>query len=193
MGLPSPPGCGYNMGTPPGRGRTPRRGLRPHSGGRRVGRRLVTPARDLPGGRGATTPGGAMADAELRTRRHFIESVRSRGEAPDQTIGDSWDRCRPVLDAHVTAAPVDAEPDEVRQRWEASPIRRSGVGLEDQLERAAAAGDLVAAVTDADGRILWSVGSRAMRRRAEQVGFVPGGRWDEPSAGTNALGLALLS
>jgi hypothetical protein len=30
-----------------------------------------------------------------------------------------------------------------------------------------------------------------MRRRAERVNFVPGGRWDEASAGTNALGLAL--
>jgi hypothetical protein len=30
-----------------------------------------------------------------------------------------------------------------------------------------------------------------MRRRAEKVNFVPGGRWDEKSVGTNALDLAL--
>ena len=50
---------------------------------------------------------------------------------------------------------------------------------------------MVAAVTDQQGRILWSAGGASMRRSAERVGFVPGGRWDEASAGTNALGLAL--
>jgi hypothetical protein len=98
-----------------------------------------------------------------------------------------------VLDTHTATAPVDAEPDEVRERWEASPIRRSGVALEEQLAQVAEAGDLVAAVTDEDGRILWSAGGRTMRHAAEQVGFVPGGRWDELSAGTNALGLALVT
>ena len=134
-----------------------------------------------------------MANAELRAKRRSIESARAQGVAPVASIGESWSRCRPVLDAHTTAAPVDAEPDEVRERWDASPIRRSGVGIEEQLQMAADAGDLVAAVTDDEGRILWSAGGRTMRRAAEQVGFVPGGRWDESSAGTNALGLSLLT
>lgn len=132
-----------------------------------------------------------MANAELRARRRSIESARAAGVASAPEIDDSWARCRPVVDAGAAAAPVDAEPDEVRSRWAASPIRRSAVGIEEQLGAAAAAGDLVAAVTDDEGRILWSAGGRTMRRTAERVGFVPGGRWDESSAGTNALGLAL--
>lgn len=134
-----------------------------------------------------------MPEVELRARRRRIESARSRGQALGGAIGASWSRCRPVLDVHTDAAPVDAEPDEVRRRWEDSPIRRSDVGLEDHLRHAAEAGDLVAAVTDEDGRILWTAGGRTMRRAAERVAFIPGGRWDERSAGTNALGLALLS
>jgi hypothetical protein len=134
-----------------------------------------------------------MPEVELRRRRRVIEAARSNGQAVAAAIGESWARCRPLLDVHAAAAPVDAEPDEVRARWEASPIRRSDVGLEQHLTHAAEAGDLVAAVTDEEGRILWSAGGRTMRRAAEQVGFIPGGRWDEPSAGTNALGLALLS
>lgn len=134
-----------------------------------------------------------MASSELRSRRRSIESARAAGRAPDATIDDSWRRCRPVVEESRAAAPVDCEPDEVAARWDASPIRRSGVGLEDQLTRAAEAGGLVAAVTDEEGRILWSVGSREMRDEAAQVGFIPGGRWDEASAGTNALGLALLT
>lgn len=134
-----------------------------------------------------------MASPELRSRRRSIESVRAAGRAPDPTIEGSWRRCREVVDTARAAAPVDCEPADVAARWEASPIRRSGVGVEEKLARAAEAGGLVAAVTDDEGRILWSVGSRQMRDEAEQVGFVPGGRWDEASAGTNALGLALLT
>lgn len=134
-----------------------------------------------------------MPSEELRSRRRSIESARASGRAADPAIDDSWRRCRQLLEASRSAAPVDCGPDEVRARWEASPIRRSGVGVEDQLGRAAEAGDLIAAITDDEGRILWSVGERRMRRIAEGVGFVEGGRWDEPSAGTNALGLALLT
>ncbi len=134
-----------------------------------------------------------MEARELMVRRRSIEAARADGHALEPSIAASWSRCRPTLDVRRSAAPVDAEPDEVRARWEASPIRRSGVGLEEQLASAADAGDLVAAVTDEQGRILWSAGGRTMRGVAESVGFVPGGRWDEQSAGTNALGLALLT
>lgn len=133
----------------------------------------------------------AEVDGTPRERRRAIEEARSRGTASVTEIGESWSRCEPVVDPSSAAAPVDADPDEVRRRWEDSPIRRSGVELEEQLTQAADVGDLVAAVTDEDGRILWSAGGRTMRRTAESVGFVPGGRWDERSAGTNALGLAL--
>lgn len=134
-----------------------------------------------------------MPTADLARRRRTIEAARAAGQALAPTIAASWSRCQAALDQRRSAAPVDAEPDEVRDRWSASPLRRSDIGLEDQLTRIADAGDLVAAVTDEDGRILWSAGGRTMRRVAERVGFVPGGRWDEASAGTNALGLALLS
>lgn len=134
-----------------------------------------------------------MPTAELARRRRSIETARSAGKALAPAIAASWSRCRAALDEHRTAAPVDAAPDEIRARWDASPLRRSDIGLEEQLTRIADAGDLVAAVTDEDGRILWSAGGRTMRRTAERVGFLPGGRWDEASAGTNALALALLS
>ncbi|UDY36583.1 hypothetical protein [Dermatobacter hominis] len=132
-----------------------------------------------------------MADPELQRRRREVEEARESGR-PRPQIGESWSRCQEVaVDAAASAAPVDVDESEVRSRWDSSAIRRADVGLEDQLTQAAELGDLVAAVTDADGRILWSAGGRSMRRDAERVGFVPGGRWDETSAGTNALGLAL--
>ena len=45
-------------------------------------------------------------------------------------------------------------------------------------------------MTDPQTRILWTYGGRTMRRKAESVNFVAGGRWDDRSAGTNALDLA---
>ena len=63
--------------------------------------------------------------------------------------------------------------------------------LESQLQAAADDGELVVAVTDPAARILWTYGGAVMRRKAEKVNFVPGGRWDEASVGTNALDLAL--
>lgn len=134
-----------------------------------------------------------MASRELRTRRRSIESARTAGRAVDPAIDESWARCRTVVAPSRAAAPVDCEPAEVRERWEASPIRRSGIGVEEQLGRAAEASGLIAAITDDEGRILWSAGGKQMCRVAEGVGFVEGGRWDEASAGTNALGLALLT
>lgn len=132
-----------------------------------------------------------MSIREPFARRHSIEAARNAGRALKPKIAESWSRCEKVVAPDRSAAPVDAGLGEVKQRWEASPIRRSGVGLEEQLTRAADVGDLVAAVTDEEGRILWSAGGRTMRRIAERAGFVPGGRWDEASAGTNALALAL--
>lgn len=132
-----------------------------------------------------------MADVQLRRRRQLIESARARGEQVRAPIDESWSLCAPLVSAHADAAPVDLGRGEIDERWAASPIRRAGVDLEEQLRRAADTCDMVAAVTDEEGRILWSVGGTSMRRDAERVGFVPGGRWDEASAGTNALGLAL--
>ena len=62
--------------------------------------------------------------------------------------------------------------------------------MEQELRRTAEDGDLVVAVTDAQTRILWTYGGRVMRRKAETVNFVAGGRWDDTSVGTNALDLA---
>lgn len=135
----------------------------------------------------------AIATEQLRKKRRSAEHARAAGQALDPVIDESWRRSRALVDDHQQAAPVDAEPDEVRARWDASPIRRSSVGVEEQLAAAAADAGLVAAITDEQCRILWTAGSRRMRGVAEHVGFVPGGRWDEASAGTNALGLALLT
>jgi hypothetical protein len=135
---------------------------------------------------------------DLNKRRRSIERERSRfdpdgaAETGEDPVHDSWVRCAPTLAVRQDAAPLD-EADTAAERWEASPIRRAWPGLTDEMQHIAEDGDLVAAVTDEHGRILWSWGGRWMRDRAETVNFTPGGRWDERSVGTNAVALALIT
>ena len=89
----------------------------------------------------------------------------------------------------MTEAPL-ADESETAAFWQGSPLQTAVERVEAELRRTAEDGDLVVAVTDADTRILWTYGGRVMRRKAETVNFVAGGRWDDESVGTNALDLA---
>lgn len=150
------------------------------------------------------TPHGEPADQQARSghsdargRRNAIERAwtrwRDRREAPagvDPDIVSSWERSAATLPAEIGAAPLDDE-SATAASFAASPLSEAVTRLEGELRSAAEDGDLVVAVTDAETRILWTWGGRVMRRTAEDVNFVPGGRWDEASVGTNALNLAL--
>lgn len=102
-------------------------------------------------------------------------------------VTESWARCLDTVDPARESAPQDDD----RARWAGSPLRVPVTDLADELHSIAEDAGFVVAVTDESGTILWTCGGRVMRRRAEQVNFAPGGRWDEPAMGTNALSLAL--
>jgi transcriptional regulator of acetoin/glycerol metabolism len=101
----------------------------------------------------------------------------------------SWERSAPAVGIDVTEAPLADESD-TASIWNGSPLQVAVERVESELRRTAEDGDLVVAVTDAETRILWTYGGRVMRRKAETVNFVPGGRWGDTSVGTNALDLA---
>lgn len=137
---------------------------------------------------------------ELRARRNALSrtwaQVLRRGtdgphlSLPSPRVLDSWRRSSQWVSPDVEAAPVDST-DAAVEDWRRTPVAAGLRVIEDEVRRATDDGGLVAAVTDATGRIVWTHGSRVMQRRSERVGFVPGGRWDEASVGTNALALAL--
>ena len=101
----------------------------------------------------------------------------------------SWTRSEASIPIDVKEAPL-ADESEIASIWRDSPLQTAVENVEQDLRRTAEDGDLVIAVTDADTRILWTYGGRVMRRKAETVNFVAGGRWDDESVGTNALDLA---
>lgn len=137
-----------------------------------------------------------MARPELQSRR--LDALRAwtafveHGDAAVAVrpeILSSWTRSGAAVPATVREAPLADEAD-TSAFWRESPLQAAVEQVGDELRRTAEDGDLVIAVTDPDTRILWTYGGRVMRRRAETVNFVPAGRWDDRSVGTNALDLA---
>src|SRR6476469_925547 len=138
-----------------------------------------------------------MTRGELHTRR--VDAVRAwtsfveRGDDAETFVRpeilSSWARSEAAISTDVTHAPL-ADEGETAARWRGSPLQAAVERVEADLRRTAEDGDLVVAVTDAETRILWTYGGRVMRRKAESVNFVAGGRWDDQSVGTNALDLA---
>lgn len=103
-------------------------------------------------------------------------------------VAESWERSRRIVPPVLDHAPVL---EQAPERWRSGRMAAAFGVVGDQLVQVAEDGDFVAAVTDETGAIVWMAGGRTMRRRAELVGFAPGGRWDEEAVGTNALALAL--
>ena len=136
-------------------------------------------------------------EADLRARR--VDAVRAwtsfveRGDGAEHLvrpeIWSSWTRSEQTISPEVAYAPLDDE-SETEAYWRESPLQTAVERVEEDLRRTCEDGDLVVAVTDPQTRILWTYGGRTMRRKAESVNFVAGGRWDDRSAGTNALDLA---
>jgi transcriptional regulator of acetoin/glycerol metabolism len=137
-----------------------------------------------------------MTSEDLHARRvravrawtRFVEEGDGGATAVRPEILRSWELSG-VVSPTVTHAPLADEGD-TADFWKQSPLQTAVERVQDELRRTAEDGDLVIAVTDDQTRILWTYGGRVMRRKAETVNFVPGGRWDEQSVGTNALAIA---
>lgn len=136
-------------------------------------------------------------ESDLRVRRqaaarawssHF-DHVDTAGASVRPEILSSWTRSERSVPVSVDAAPL-ADEGETASFFHDSPLQVGIERVEEELRRTAEDGDLVIGVTDNQTRVLWTYGGRMMRRRAETVNFVPGGRWDDSSVGTNALDLA---
>jgi hypothetical protein len=135
---------------------------------------------------------------DLVLKRRAIEHAKAdiwsddgAGEV-DPLVRASWQRCAPRLADSTDAAPVGPE-DDARSRWNESILRRAVPGLVEQLDQASKSGDLIALVTDADGRVLWQSTPVWLRHGAESIGLQPGGVWHEHTSGTNGIGLALAA
>jgi len=127
--------------------------------------------------------------AATRAWSSFVENGDGAETLVRPEILTSWERSEAARAREVTEAPLADESD-TEALWQGSALQTAVERVEAELRRTAEDGDLVLAITDAETRILWTYGGRVMRRKAETVNFVAGGRWDDESVGTNALDLA---
>ncbi|MGW9022330.1 hypothetical protein ACWGOE_12685 [Leucobacter chromiiresistens] len=124
-------------------------------------------------------------DPEFRERFSRVSAVRP-------LVLDSW------LRAHRLTVDPDGIPerpslgeDEVREVLATHPIGSVLPVVSRLLLDEADESGFIVAVGDAAGRLLWVDGDRALRGRAEEMGFRAGMDWSERAVGTSAPGSAL--
>ena len=140
----------------------------------------------------ALTPGEDPAERIRqvgRAHERFLAGER-RPERMRPVVADSWARSAAVLRADSTP-PIELADDDLDAYRSAHPLATVMPIFRDLLGGLAEDGDHLLAVCDAHGRLLWVEGHPAILRGAESMNFVPGARWDEAHAGTNAPGTAL--
>jgi hypothetical protein len=73
------------------------------------------------------------------------------------------------------------------------PLLKSVHLLDSEFKTSLQGSELVMALADETGRIVWTTGEPSLLKTAEQANFAPGALWDEPSMGINAISLAMTS
>jgi hypothetical protein len=107
-------------------------------------------------------------------------------------VAESWNRSRANgIDPDGSLPPVDLLDDELDEYRNSHPLAAIMPVVRRLLVEDADDCDLLVAISDDVGRLLWVEGAPKLRQGAEQMHFVPGARWSEEFAGTNAPGTAL--
>ena len=126
-----------------------------------------------------------------RAHELFLTGESSDGPPVRSVVADSWRRSAVALPGPDSTAPIELGDGELEAYRAAHPLARVLPIFRDLLGGLAEDGEHLMAVCDAYGRLLWVEGTASMLRGAEGMNFVPGARWDEAHAGTNAPGTAL--
>ena len=111
--------------------------------------------------------------------------------ARDLVSSSWWRSVRTGLDPDRVLAPVLLEGAALAERRAAHPLAPVLPAARRLLLEEPLGVPVLMAVSDVDGTLLWVEGDPGLRRDAERMRFLPGARWSEDVAGTNAPGTAL--
>lgn len=132
-----------------------------------------------------------------RTLAQAHERALSGDRTPPEVrsvIRQSWRRCaRSGLDPDTGLAPVELTPEDADARWRDSPLSAAEPLMRELLADVGSEGQQVALACDREGTMLWIDGERPLLEEATAIHLQRGSRWDEGSAGTNAMGTALAA
>ncbi|ASJ72678.1 helix-turn-helix domain-containing protein [Granulosicoccus antarcticus] len=117
-------------------------------------------------------------------------SGRTEKDSVNKDIMASWQRSAQYIQPHTNLAPI-ADEYSLKHTWQGSDLCQATLAEQANMNQLVNEGEMVAAIADTSGRLLWTAASKHMRPRAESVNFTEGGIWDESSVGTNAVGLSL--
>ncbi|WP_432491326.1 GAF domain-containing protein [Kineococcus auxinigenes] len=143
---------------------------------------------------------GAVREGLLAAREHWLASSAGGAGAPPPgargpvrtVVSESWLRSRSTgLDPDGVLAPLALQGAELRERRAAHPLAPVLPTARRLLLAEPLGVPVLMAVGDTDGTLLWVEGEAGLRRAAEAMSFLPGARWSEDAAGTNAPGTAL--
>ncbi|MCF8565110.1 sigma-54-dependent Fis family transcriptional regulator [Alicyclobacillus tolerans] len=137
---------------------------------------------------------------DYRTREralyHWWENMQISGriDLPYSMIASSWQRClsnhvNPLSQQAETVLKDDKLRDELESnRWLIDTVTPYMVDLFEQLGQ----DDILTVLTNDFGMILKGQANSTAWRKVEPHNFIPGSQWSEQSAGTNAIGTALV-
>ncbi|MCI2239641.1 GAF domain-containing protein [Paenibacillus sp. TRM 82003] len=143
-------------------------------------------------GTGERARGGLLA-----VREDWLASCASgRAGTPlpgaREVVSQSWWRSRSTgLDPDRVLAPLALDGAGLRERRTTHPLAPVLPTARRLLLDEPLGVPVLMAVSDVDGTLLWVEGDAVLRRAAESMSFLPGARWSEEAAGTNAPGTAL--
>lgn len=141
----------------------------------------------------ALEPGVDPAERLAALRRAYERYLTAGrvGHPVRPVVADSWRRS---ARAHVSpdgTAGVELDADDLGAYREDHPLARVMPLVRELTGAYAMDGEHLVAVCDAHGRLLWVDGPSVTRTKAGRMNFVPGARWSEAVAGTNAPGTAI--
>ncbi|WP_184576292.1 GAF domain-containing protein [Streptomyces zagrosensis] len=138
-------------------------------------------------------PGTDPADRSRAVRVGWEEFLARGSVTPSvrPVVAESWRRSAQARVARDGVAPIALAAGDLETYRSSHPLARVLPLFRDLLGGVAHDGAHLFAVCDELGRMLWVEGHRGVLRRAEDMNFVAGARWDERYAGTNAPGTAL--
>lgn len=148
-------------------------------------------------GRGGLLGGSAVdwsAASRRAQRAHELLETQEAGvgQLPLRNdVRESWRRSLPH--ASVVQVPSVLSDDQLRLAREHGELQRIWPVFEKLLVPAATDANLLVALADTGGTLLWVAGSTWSMEQAEGVGFTAGADWAEKSVGTSAPGMALAT
>ncbi|MEU4492129.1 GAF domain-containing protein [Streptomyces sp. NPDC023998] len=137
---------------------------------------------------------GADPTERIAELRWAYEAYLTAGrvERPVRSVvAESWRRSARAQVSPEGTAGVELDAEALAAYRENHPLARVMPLVRELMGAYASDGEHLVAVCDAHGRLLWVEGPAATRSKAGGMNFVPGARWAETVAGTNAPGTAI--